>query len=112
MEVRAVAKNIGVSAHKVRLVVNLVRGKKVEDALTLLKFTPTPSAKLVAKVVKSAAANAENNFQLSPSELRIVRIFADEGQTLKRFRPRSRGQTSPILKRHSHITVVVAEQES
>ncbi len=111
MEVKAVAKNVGVSAHKVRFVVNLVRGKKVDDALTILKFTPTPSARVVAKVVKSAAANAENNFQLSPSGLRIVRIFADEGQTLKRFRPRSRGQVSPILKRHSHITVVVAGEE-
>ncbi len=111
MEVKAVAKNVGVSAHKIRFVVNLVRGKKVEDALTILRFTPTPSARAVAKVVISAAANAENNFQLSPSELRIVRIFADDGETLKRFRPRSRGQVSPILKRHSHITVIVAGEE-
>ncbi|MFH1640197.1 MAG: 50S ribosomal protein L22 [Chloroflexota bacterium] len=111
MEVKAVAKNVGVSARKVRLVVNLVRGKKVSDALDILRFVPTPSAKAVAKVVKSAAANADNNFQLSPSGLRIARIFADEGQTFKRFRPRSRGQISPILKRHSHITVVVAGEE-
>ena len=111
MEVKAVAKNIGVSAHKIRFVVNLVRGKRVEDALNILKFTPTPSARAVAKVVKSAAANAENNYQLSPSELRIVRIFADDGETLKRFRPRSRGQVSPILKRHSHVTVIVAGEE-
>jgi len=66
---------------------------------------------VVAKVVKSAVANAENNFQLSPSDLKIVTIFADEARTLKRFRPRSRGRTSPILKRSSHITVIVAGEE-
>ncbi len=112
MEVKAVAKNLGVSAQKMRLVVNMVRGKKVSDALAILRFTPTPSARLVAKVVKSAAANAEHNFQLNPDGLRIVEIFADEGSTLKRFRPRSRGQVSPILKRHSHVTVVVAGEEA
>jgi len=112
MEVRAVAKNIGVSPRKVRLLVDMVRGKKVDEALTLLKFTPSPTARLVAKVIKSAAANAENGFQMSPDELRIVRIFADEGRTMKRFQPRARGRASPILKRSSHITVVVAEGES
>ena len=111
MEVKAVAKGIGISARKVRLVVDLIRGKKLDKALVILKFTPTPTAKVVAKVVKSAAANAENNFQLSPSDLRVVKIFADEARTLKRFRPRSRGQASPILKRYSHITVIVAGQE-
>ncbi len=111
MEVRAVAKNLGVSAQKMRLVVDLVRGKSVNDALAILRFAPTPSARIVAKVVKSAAANAEHNFQLDPAELKIVKIYADEGQIMKRFRPRSRGQVSPILKRHSHITVVVAGEE-
>ena len=111
MEVRAVAKDTGLSARKIRPLIDMVRGKKVDEALTLLKFTPTPKAKVVAKVVKSAAANAENNFQMSPSELRVVRIFADEARTMKRFRPRARGRASPILKRSSHITVVVAEQE-
>jgi large subunit ribosomal protein L22 len=111
MEVRAVAKDIRVSASKVRLVVDMVRGKKVEEALTLLQFSPTPTARLVAKVIKSAAANAENNFQISPSNLRIAKIYADTGPIMKRYQPRSRGQISPILKRTSHITVVVAEQE-
>jgi large subunit ribosomal protein L22 len=111
MEVRAVAKNIRVSSSKVRLVVDMVRGKKVDEALTLLQFAPTPTAQLVAKVIKSAAANAENNFQISPSNLKIAKIYADTGPTMKRYRPRSRGQTSPILKRTSHITVIVAEQE-
>jgi len=112
MEVRAVAKDTGISPRKVRPLVDMVRGKRVDEALTLLKFAPTPTARVVAKVVKSAAANAENNFQMSPSDLKIVSIFADEAQTLKRFRPRARGRVSPILKRSSHITVVVAGQES
>ena len=110
MEVRAVARDTGVSPRKLRLLVDMVRGKKVDEALTVLKFTKTPTARVVAKVVKSAAANAENNFQMSPSDLKIVKIFADEARTLKRFRPRARGRASPILKRSSHITVIVAEQ--
>ena len=111
MEVKAIAKDTGISPRKVRPLVDMVRGKKVDEALTILKFTPTPTARVVAKVVKSAAANAENNFQMSPSDLRIVRVFIDEARTLKRFRARARGRVSPILKRSSHITVIVAEQE-
>ncbi len=110
MEVRAVAKNIRVSPRKVRPLIDMIRGKKVETALTMLKFTPTPMAQVVAKVVKSAAANAENNFQMSPADLKIVSTYVDEARTMKRFRPRARGRVSPILKRASHITVIVAEQ--
>lgn len=112
MEVKATAKYVRISPRKVRLVVNTVRGKPVEDALATLRFLPNAAAKAVAKVVQSAAANAENNFQLSPDELYIARIYADEGPTLKRFRPRSRGRVSPILKRSSHITVVIGEKEA
>ena len=112
MEVRAVAKDTGVSPRKVRLVVDMVRGKKVDEALTMLRFVSSPTAGVVAKVIKSAAANAESVFQMTSSDLKIVNIFADEARTLKRFRPRSRGRVSPILKRFSHITVIVAEQES
>ena len=111
MEVRAVAKNTGIPARKIRPLVDMVRGKKVDEALTFLKFTPTPKAQVLAKVVKSAAANAENNFQMSPSDLKIVGIFTDEARPMKRYRSRSRGRVSPILKRSSHITVIVAEQE-
>lgn len=111
MEVKAVAKNISISARKVRPVIELVQGKRIDEALDLLKFTPTPTAKVVAKVVKSAAANAETNFQLTPAELKIVKIFADESRTVKRYRPRARGRATPILKRSSHITVIVAEEE-
>ncbi|NWF77129.1 MAG: 50S ribosomal protein L22 [Chloroflexi bacterium] len=111
MKVKAVAKDVGISPQKVRLVIDMVRGKKVDEALTILSFLPTPTAKAVAKVIKSAAANAENNFQMSPAELRIADIFADQGHTLKRFRPQSRGRVSPILKRASNITVFVTEEE-
>lgn len=111
MEVRAIQKNTGVPASKVRPLADLIRGKGVEKALTLLKFIPTPKAKLVARVVQSAAANAENNFQMDPADLKVVKIYVDEATSLRRFRPRSRGRVSPVRKRSSHITVVVAEQE-
>jgi large subunit ribosomal protein L22 len=111
MKVKAVGKDIGISPQKVRLLTNMVRGKKVDEALTMLRFSHTPTAKAVAKVIKSAVANAENNFQMAPAELKIADIFADKGHTLKRYRPQSRGRISPILKRSSNITVLVAEEE-
>jgi large subunit ribosomal protein L22 len=89
----------------------MVRGKSIEEALVLLQFTPTPKAKVVSKLVKSAAANAENNFQMDPADLVITSIYADEARSMRRYRPRSRGRASPIKKRSSHITVVVTEQE-
>jgi len=89
----------------------MVRGRKVDEALNLLKFMPTPKAKVIAKLVKSVAANAENNYQMDPAELKIVRIYVDEATGLRRFKARSRGRVSPIRKNSSHITVVVAEQE-
>jgi len=110
VEVRAVVKHTGVPASKVRPLVNMVRGKKVDEALTLLRFTPTPKAKIVAKLVQSAVANAENNFQMDPAGLKIVSIFADEARGMRRYRPRSRGRVSPVRKRSSHITVIVAEE--
>jgi large subunit ribosomal protein L22 len=110
MEVRAVAKNTGIPASKVRPLVNMVQGKRVDDALTLLKFLPTPKAKVVAKLVKSAAANAENNFQIDPADLKIIKIFADEARSMRRYRPRARGRVSHIRKRSSHITVIVTEE--
>ncbi len=111
MEVRAIAKDTGVSSQKIRPLVDMVRGKKVDDALNMLKYTSSPLARIVAKVVKSAAANAENNFQMTPAELKIVNIYADEARSLKRYRPRARGRASHIIKRSSHITVIVDEQE-
>ena len=111
MEVKAIAKDTGISADKMRPLADMVRGKKVDEALTMLKFAPTPNSRIVAKTVKSAAANAENNFQMVPSDLKIVKVFVDEARTMKRFRPRARGRASRILKRSSHITVIVTEQE-
>jgi large subunit ribosomal protein L22 len=111
MEVKATAKHTGVSARKVRLVLEHLPGKRIEEALSLLKFMPTPNAKLVAKVVKSAAANAENNFQMSPGDLRIKAAYAGEARRLKRFRPRPRGRVGIVRRPSSHITVVVEEEE-
>ena len=111
MRVKAVAKYVGISSRKLGLVAEVVRGQKVEETLALLDFYTTPAARAIAKVVKSAAANAENNFQMEPADLRIVSIFAGEARTLKRFRARARGRSNRILKRSSHITVVVAEEE-
>ncbi len=110
MKVKAVAKDVGISPLKARLVVDIVRGKRVSEALDILNFVPTPTAKAVAKVVKSAASNAENNFEMSIDDLKIVTIFVDKGHTMKRHRPQSRGRVSPILKRSSCITVFVDEE--
>jgi len=112
MQVRAFAKDTGISARKVRLLIDMVRGKKVNEALTLLRFAPSPNARVVAKVVKSAAANAENNYQLTPADLKIITIYANEAPRLKRFHPRSRGRISPVRKDSSHITVIVADEET
>lgn len=111
MEVRAFSKNTGVPPRKVRLLVDMVRGKKVDEALAMLKFTPSPAGRIVAKVIKSAAANAGDAYQVLFSDLRIVTIFADGAPTTKRWRARSRGRASHILKRSSHITVTVAEEQ-
>ena len=111
MEVRAVAKYIRRSPQKVRLVIDAVRGKQVDEAMAILRFLPHGGAREVSSVIKSATANAENNYQMDPEYLYVKRIFADEGPTFKRFRARSRGMASPILKRTCHITVIVEERE-
>ena len=107
--VRAVAKKIGASHKRLKPIVDLVRGQKVEDAVNTLHLLPSPWAKTVAKVVQSAAANAENNMFMDRDALRIVQITADNATPLKRFRPRARGRMGRITKRSSHITVVVDE---
>ncbi|MFL5734692.1 MAG: 50S ribosomal protein L22 [Chloroflexia bacterium] len=110
MEVKATSKFVRRSPRKVRLVIDAVRGKSVDEAMGILKFLPNAAAREVLGVVKSAAANAENNYSMAPEDLMITRIYADEGPTFKRFRARARGMASPILKRTSHITVVVEER--
>ncbi len=111
MEVRATAKFIRSSPRKVRLLLDVVRGKSVNEAVAVLRFMPQSAARDVLSVVKSAAANAENNFQMAPDDLVITSIYANEGPTFKRFRAKARGQGTRILKRTSHITVVVDERE-
>jgi large subunit ribosomal protein L22 len=110
MEVRAVAKNVPRSPQKVRLVADTVRGMSVREALAVLSLMPQSAARDVYKVVKSAASNAENNFEVDANDLYLLRIFVDEGRTLKRFKARSHGRAAPRLKRSSHITAVVEEK--
>lgn len=107
MEVSATAKYLPVSARKIRLVLDQLPGKRIDEAMVMLRFLPTPHARLVEKVVKSAAANAENNYALDLEDLRIKRAFAGEARTLKRFKAKARGRVAPILRRTSHITVIV-----
>ena len=109
-EVKATAKYIRIAPRKVRIVMNLVRGKSVADALAILKFTPKVGADAVEKVLRSAIANAENNFDMDADRLFISSAFVDRGPTLKRIHPRSRGQAFKILKHTSHITVAVNEK--
>ena len=109
-EVKATAKYTRIAPRKVRIVMNLVRGKSVADALAILKFTPKVGADAVEKVLRSAIANAENNFDMDVDRLFISSAFVDQGPTLKRIHPRSRGQAFKILKHTSHITVAVNEK--
>lgn len=111
MRVQAKARFIRQSASKVRRVLDLVRGLPVEEARHVLQFTRRRAAHPVAKVLDSAIANAEHNFALDEEELFIAEAFADEGPTLRRYRPRARGRATPIHKRTSHITIVVADVE-
>jgi large subunit ribosomal protein L22 len=99
------------SPQKVRLVLDTIRGERYHKALAVLQFLPHKATIPVTKLLKSAAANAENNFSLDPEELVVVAASADEAKTLKRWRPRARGRANQILKRSSHITLVVAERE-
>ena len=110
MEAKAVAKYIRIAPRKVRVVMNLICGKNVADAFAILKFTPKAGADVIEKVLKSAVANAENNFDMNVDKLYISSAYVDQGPTLKRIHPRSRGQAFSILKRTSHVTVVVAER--
>ena len=111
MEARAVSKYLRVSPQKTRLVADMVRGKKVDEALILLRFTPKKSGRLITKVLRSAMANAENakSFDLEKLYIKIIKI--DQGPRLKRFRPRAMGRATKIIKPSSHITVVLDEKK-
>ena len=108
----AVAKYVGISASKARRVINLVRGKSVEEALDILRWAPQQASEPVAKVIASAAANAQNNNGLDPASLVVATVYADEGPTAKRIRPRAQGRAYRIRKRTSHITVIVESRPS
>ena len=109
-QTRARAKYIRIAPRKVRLVVDLIRGKRIGEALAILKFTPRGASPVVEKVLRSAIANAENNHNMDVDQLFVKEIFVDAGPTLKRFHPRAQGRAYSIMKRTSHITVVVAEK--
>ena len=110
METRAVAKFIRISPRKIRLVMDQVRGKQVGEALNMLSFAPQRGAGILKKLVNSAIANAEQNTGVDVDSLYIIRVYADEGPTLKRWRPRAQGRATSIRKRTSHLTVVLNEK--
>ena len=111
MEAKAVAKYVRMSPIKLKPVTDLVRGKDLNEALNILKFTPGKGSQIVEKVVKSAAANAENNYDMNPDNLYVAEVYAHQGPTMKRIRPRAQGRAYRILKRSCHIGVTLREKE-
>ncbi len=111
MDVKAVSKYIRLSPRKVRQVVDLIRGKSVDEALAILRYTPKRASEVVTKVVKSATANAENNLQMSKDELFVTACYVDQGPTYKRYKPRAMGRADLLRRRTSHITVVVGDKK-
>ncbi|PIE59233.1 MAG: 50S ribosomal protein L22 [Desulfobulbus propionicus] len=109
METKAVAKYIRISPQKARLVADVVRGKDVDEAITILRFMPKKAARILRKVIESAVANADQNDAIDVDTLYVKKIHIDGGPMLKRFRPRAQGRATRILKRTSHITVIVDE---
>ncbi|ANU14749.1 LSU ribosomal protein L22p (L17e) [Planococcus halocryophilus Or1] len=111
MQAKAVARTVRIAPRKVRLVVDLIRGKQIGEAVAILNHTPKAATVVIEKLLKSAAANAEHNYEMDLNDLVISEVFVDEGPTLKRFRPRAMGRASAINKRTSHITLVVSDQK-
>lgn len=110
MEARAIAKYVRMSPSKVGVILDLIRGKQVNEAFAILQYTPREAAVVINKVLKSAVANAENNFALDTDKLYVSEIYVGQGPTLKRFRPMDHGKAFKILKKTSNITVVVKER--
>ncbi len=111
MQAKATAKQVRIAPRKVRLVVDLIRGKKVGEAVAILRHTPRAASPVVEKLLNSAIANAEHNYEMDANNLVISEAYVNEGITLKRFRPRAQGRASRINKRTSHITLVVTEKK-
>ena len=109
-DVKATAKTVRVTSRKGKLVMDLIRGKDVKEARGILSLLPNKAASITLKVLKSACANATHNFQMDEEKLYVKECYANEGITMKRYMPRAKGSASPIMKRTSHITVVVAER--
>jgi large subunit ribosomal protein L22 len=110
LQAKAIAKYIRIAPRKVRIVADLIRGKAVGEAFAILQHTPKAASEVVEKVLKSAVANAEHNYDMNTDELFVCAVYVDQGPTAKRIHPRSRGQAFKILKRSSHVTVMVAEK--
>jgi large subunit ribosomal protein L22 len=111
MQAKAVARTVRIAPRKARLVVDLILGKQVGEAVAILNLTPKAASPIVEKVLKSAMANAEHNYEMDVNNLVVAQAFVDEGPTLKRFRPRAMGRASQINKRTSHITIVLTEKK-
>jgi large subunit ribosomal protein L22 len=111
VEVVAKGKNVRTAPRKVRLILRPLKGRTIDEAVAILRNLPMPVARKVEKLVKSAAANAENNYNIPSSVLRIKNAYADEGVRLDRYRAGPRGRVKPWVRRYSHITVVVEERE-
>ena len=111
-QVSSTARNVGISAQKVRLIVDLVRGRPAVEALNVLKFMPNAAARPVSKLIRTAIANAEETAGFSREDLYVSEVYADEGPTMRRGRVGARGRFKPLLKRSSHITVVLKEKEA
>jgi large subunit ribosomal protein L22 len=111
MEVRASAQRVRISPRKARLVLDMIRGKKVTEAIELMKFVPNKAAFDVEKLLKSVSANAENNYDLDPEDLWIKAIYADDASQMRRFKPKARGRVGRIIRRSTHITVIAEERE-
>ena len=110
MQATAHARYVRIAPRKVQLVLDLIRGKKVGEAIAILRHTPKSASPILEKLLNSAIANAEHNYSLDPNALFISQAFANQGPTMKRFRPRAMGRASRINKRTSHITIVVSEK--
>lgn len=111
MQAKAVARTVRIAPRKARLVMDLIRGKQVGEALSILMLTPKAASPIIEKVLKSAVANAEHNYEMDANNLVVTEAYVNEGPTLKRFRPRAMGRASQINKRTSHITIVVSEKK-
>ena len=111
LEAKAVLKYARISSRKVKIVADLIRGKKVDEALAIVKFTPKASSEIIEKLLKSAIANAENNHDMKHENLYIAEIFANQGPTLKRIRPAAKGSAVRIRKRTSNITIVLRDDK-